>query len=96
MRQSKTSYSTEITAEWDNKYADVVISCDLSVENDSIGTYEYWGAKCYDSRPDYFVPDSEIEWDKTKHTPEENEGIEKYINENEKFLYDLIVERFHA
>lgn len=28
---------------------------DLSVENDSIGAYEYWGSKEYDHRPDYLI-----------------------------------------
>lgn len=26
-----------------------------SVENNSIGSYEYWGQKCYDHQPDYLI-----------------------------------------
>lgn len=31
---------------------------ECSIENDSIGSYEYWGAKGYDYQPDYLVVDS--------------------------------------
>lgn len=60
---------------------------DISVENDGIGSYEYWGFKGYDKGVDYPVVDT-IYWNKEKHTEEENKIINEYFKEYENWLYD--------
>jgi hypothetical protein len=54
-------------------------------ENDGIGSYEYWGAKCYDKGVDYPVLDSDIEWDEKKHTPEQIAAITAYLSDNDNY-----------
>lgn len=44
----------DITAfELENKFYDLTVSVEYEVSNDGIGSYEYWGAKCYDAGTDY-------------------------------------------
>ncbi len=62
----------------------------ISIENDGIGKYEYWGQKCVDYGQDYPVLDDNISWDATKYSPEQVKVIENYIKTN----WDSIEERF--
>ena len=58
------------------------------VENDSIGPYEYWGQKCYDSKPDYIIGAVSITFNDIVYSDEEcknfKEKYEKY-EEDEDF-----------
>lgn len=56
-------------------------TADVYVENDSIGDYEYWGNKEYDSRPDYYTIDN-LEWNTKEFTEEENKIIEYWVEKN--------------
>ncbi len=58
---------------------DIEVEVDWEWENDSIGAYEYWGARCVDKGHTYAVPSS-IYWDKTGFTKEEIDFIEKEID----------------
>lgn len=58
---------------------DIEVEVDWEWENDSIGAYEYWGARCVDKGHTYAVPSS-IYWDKTGFTKEEINFIEKEID----------------
>jgi hypothetical protein len=58
-----------------------------SMENDGIGSYEYWGIKGYDKGQDYWMVE-EITWDKEKYTEEQNKIIEKYLEDNWDEIHD--------
>lgn len=58
---------------------------DSSIENDSIGSYEFWGEKCVDSQPDYVSGSIELLLDE----PLEKEDLNVFIARYE----DDIVER---
>jgi len=57
---------------------EVEFTGDCSIENDGIGAYEYWGAKCYDPGRDYAIMDDNLTWDRTKYTDEQNAAIEAF------------------
>lgn len=54
-------------------------------ESSGIGSYEYWGQKCYDRGIDYLVCDN-CDWDHTLYTDEQNKTIAKFASDN----YDRI------
>lgn len=61
------------------------------IENDGIGAYEYWGAKCFDRGTDYpEIDDIEPLWD--KETDAEKDLVLDYINENFESLAEQITE----
>jgi|WetSurSiteA1Bulk_404760.scaffolds.fasta_scaffold61642_3 hypothetical protein len=62
---------------------EVQVKVTYHIENDGIGAYEYWGAKCFDRGQDY------IEIDDIVYTPANTEEqfeyfmpVMKYINNN--------------
>lgn len=61
-------------------------------ENDSIGSYEYWGSKEYDEQPDYIAID-DIGWDKSLYTKEQNAIIDNYLNENLSEVEDALIKK---
>ena len=63
-------------------------------EDDGIGSYEYWGAKCYDSRPYISCEQSGIEWDKSKYSADDNELIEKYLEDNYAYVEGEFIDQF--
>jgi DNA mismatch repair ATPase MutS len=81
MKATET-YTAEIELEDD--ILDVEFTGELTLENDGIGSYEYWGAKCYDEGTDYFELQS-LEWDKTLYTEEQNQHIQSYIDAEENW-----------
>jgi hypothetical protein len=63
---------------------EVTFFADLSaftVENDGIGSYEFWGQKCYDKGNDYLNLE-ELDWNKNLYTAEQNLTIDNWVNEN--------------
>jgi len=62
---------------------------DASVENDGIGSYEYWGFKGYDHGHDYFIVEN-ITWDKNKYTEQQNQEINKYLENNWDKVHDQL------
>jgi len=63
----------------------------INWENDSIGSYEFWGYTYYDYQSDYAVV-KDFTWDKEKYTDEENKAIDAYIDENFVELSDKYCE----
>lgn len=59
-------------------YIDIVVSINYEIENDGIGSYEFWGQKCCDKGTDYIVIDS-WDWDKKGFSPGEIEVVEANI-----------------
>ncbi len=57
---------------------DIEVDCEYEVENNGIGSYEYWGQKCFDKGTDCAVIVG-TEWDKTGFSPEEIALIESKI-----------------
>jgi hypothetical protein len=70
-----------ISVEYKEDLIDVPLTTIRSLENDSIGGYEYWGSKYYDSQPDYWIIEG-FTWDKTQYSEEMNKLIQEYINLN--------------
>lgn len=64
-------------------YKDVEFEAEPEVCNDSIGSYEYWGQKCYDHQPDYVSTENNggTTWDETLYTKNENEVISKFVDD---------------
>jgi hypothetical protein len=62
---------------------------DASVENDGIGSYEYWGFKGYDKGHNYFIVEN-ITWDKSKYTEQQNQEINKYLENNWDEVHDQL------
>lgn len=73
-------FNTEIEVELSTRKETILIPVEVEYEwdNNGIGAYEYWGAKCYDKGTD-FVSVVGADWDKTDFTPEEVEEIESVI-----------------
>jgi hypothetical protein len=64
-------------------------------ENDGIGSYEYWGAKCYDQGRDYVVIDKiEPVW--TDESPRDRVEIKVLIRKNYDEYAEKIAERVEA
>lgn len=67
---------------------DLIVELDVfaSYGNRGIGKYEYWGAVYNDDDWRWEIED--LDWDRTKYTPEQNELIEKATLEEEKYILD--------
>lgn len=63
----------------------VRLTADCEIDNDGIGAYEYWGAKCNDVGED-FVDVKNIRWDHDLYTLQENECIRRATDNCE--VYD--------
>jgi hypothetical protein len=66
----------------DIKLISVDFDIDFKWENDGIGSYEYWGQQCNDKGTDYVILNA-IEWNKSKHSNQENEIIQKWLDSTE-------------
>jgi hypothetical protein len=88
----RTLFTYEI--EHGDECLEVEFDCELHPENDGIGSYEFWGAKCYDEGIDYLVLD-DMKWDKTQFNDEQNKVIEKYIDDNWATLEETITQKIY-
>jgi hypothetical protein len=77
-----------------DEYIEVEFDCELHSENDGIGSYEFWGSKCYDAGNDYLVLD-EMKWDKASFNEEQNKVIEKYLDDNWESLDETITQKLY-
>lgn len=57
----------------------VNLVADISIVNDGIGAYEYWGFRGYDEGQTYIKADN-IRWQRDMYNDEENEAISKVID----------------
>jgi len=82
-----------ITIENGEDSFDVQLDGTLEKQNDGIGSYEYWGQKCYDRGEDYYILEDFPTWDKSLYSFEQNWIIAIYIFYNflsiEKSFCDL-------
>ena len=67
------------------------VKADYHIANDGIGSYEYWGAKCFDRGTDYPEIDN-IEPIWTNESEEEKKDILIYIDEHFEDLANGITE----
>ncbi len=69
-------------------------------ENDGIGSYEYWGQKCFDRGNDYVSLEYNgcPTWDKSKHTEEENTIIQQWVDvsKNSEKLEERFCDEYKA
>lgn len=72
---------------------EVEFSGDITIENDGIGPYEFWGQKCYDAGHDYPVIEN-ITWDKGKYTQEQNDTIDAYLAESYSKIEQKIISEY--
>lgn len=70
---------------------EVEVTANVHVENDGIGSYEFWGYKGYDKGVNYIVVD-ELIYDKSEYTPEQQQLIDKYFEDNWEELTELFDE----
>ena len=59
--------------------------CDYEIQNDGIGSYEFWGSKEFDKGIDYVVLE-EVTWDKNLYSERENNIIKDWVTENWKSI----------
>lgn len=79
----------EIQIQADNKVINVILDADIE-KDEGIGSYEFWGSREYDSGSgELFVAD--LNWEKHKYSKEENEIIEKYVDENSEEIENKII-----
>lgn len=64
------------------KEVEVKVYYIISNNGDGIGTYEFWGQKCYDRGTNSIQVESQ-EWNKSLYTQEENKEIESKITEEQ-------------
>lgn len=89
------NYEIEMPVKNDEyEYLDVEFRANVYKENDSIGSYEYWGSKEYDHRPDYLAVD-DVQWNKEKFTEEQNAYIDKYLTDNYELVENAILQTIH-
>lgn len=86
-----TSYTSNLYIEVEDREYEIEVTA--SIENDSIGKYEYWGSICYDNQPDYL---GQIEEFKVlgKATEEELKAIQSYIYDNESNLIEQLSDKW--
>lgn len=68
---------------------DIDVDCEYEIENNGIGSYEFWGQKCFDKGTNFAVIIS-WEWDKTGFTPEEVALVEAKIKKEKEEWEDEI------
>lgn len=78
------TYTAEIELPEREELLTVELTGELELENDGIGSYEYWGAQCYDEGTDYFSLNS-LDWDAKEFTEEENKAIKEYIDDSDNW-----------
>ena len=74
-----------ITIDFGQVCFDADLSIQVELENNGIGSYEYWGAPGFDAGSDYMAVE-DITWDRTLYTDTENKLIELYVECNLKDL----------
>jgi len=76
----------QVVLECDEGYVGVVFKVEYSLENDGIGTYEFWGSQGFDHGRTYSVIEN-LTWDRDKHSPQENTSIEKYLEDMSNYAH---------
>lgn len=67
---------------------------DYSIQNDSIGWYEFHGSREYDAGQDYPELKGNITWNKSLYTDAQNEAINNFIHSSESMeLESLFLEQ---
>lgn len=74
-------------------YDDVNVEFTYYIANDSIGWYEFWGAREFDRQPDYLVIES-IVVDDPNLTPAEVEEVTSFINQDFEKYAEKLIERY--
>jgi hypothetical protein len=69
-------------------------SCDIRMENDGIGSYEYAGIRGYDRGQDYPEPQDEITWDQENFTDKQNEFIKSWLEKNDGKVTDKLCKKY--
>jgi len=83
----------KVTIENGEDSFDVQLEGTLELQNDGIGSYEYWGQKCYDRGEDYYILEETPTWNHSLYSFEQNWIIAIHIFYNflsiEKQFCDL-------
>lgn len=77
------------TFELEGLYLEVPLKVEYHIENDGIGSYEYWGSPQYDAGQDYCVVDN-ITWNPNAYPSDINAELKEYLEDPVK--YDETVE----
>ena len=74
-------YSTKFTLYTEYGLFKVEFSGEPTLENDGIGSYEYWGSSETDKGHNY-IDCEEITWDKSLYSNAVNEEIDEWLKNN--------------
>jgi len=83
-----------ITIENGEHFFDVELEAELTKQNDGIGSYEYWGQKCYDRGEDYYIMEDYPTWNHDLYTYSENWLIAIWLMANYSWVEDLFIKEF--
>lgn len=72
---------------------DIEVTYDYHIENDGIGSYEYWGFKGYDKGTDYLVVENVKLIKNDTYSEEDVKYIEKHIKENYETICEHLEEQ---
>ena len=72
---------------------DVELEFDVVVDNDGIGSYEYWGSREYDHGNTTVEVDG-YDWDRHVYTEEENKKIEAEYQSRQKEIEDEVIKEY--
>ena len=90
MKTSKTTTYLNLPEELSEE--SIEVSVEFHTENDGIGSYEYWGQKCFDAGTNYIEID-DIEPVFTNESEEVKAEILKYIDDKFEECVDQIIDR---
>lgn len=90
MKTSKTTTYLNLPEELSEESIEVEV--EFHTENNGIGSYEFWGQKCFDAGVDYLEIDN-IEPVFTNESEEVRAEILKYINDKFDECVDQIIDR---
>lgn len=82
---------TNDKGEQDYDYINVTFTVYATYGNLGIGGYEYWGTKGYDIQMGWEI--DEVKWNKDLYSPEVNEIIDNYLDNNIDSILDKIEKR---
>ena len=91
-------YEIEYEKDGEYEYLTVTFQAQPRWENDGIGAYEYWGAKCYDKGHDYVSLEhyGDPTWNEADYTEDENRVINEFRSNPKRWakLCEYICEKY--
>ena len=74
---------------------EVLLEAEITLENDGIGSYEYWGSREHDAGSDYYAVTG-LTYEKSNYTPEQIAIIDKYLEDNQEDIDEAIIKKYES